>query len=98
MNNFPPNTDPNLYSITAVIIGVLMCEENFSDYELNSIGNWLMLLGQYLETYAAQQQLIRSRQNNSGINFNNQYSTKEEFNYLYKAICRIEEELKKYTK
>ena len=38
--------------------------------EQNSIGNWLILVGQFLLTNAAQQQLIESRIENTNININ----------------------------
>ena len=66
MNQFPPNTNPEVFSISAIIVALLI-EDDFTSDELNSIGNWLFLLGQFILTTAAQQQLINNRyQNNSG--------------------------------
>lgn len=67
--NFPPNIDPHEYSITACFIGFL-CVSNYNANEQNSIGNWLILVGQYILTHAAQQQLIESRIENNNINTN----------------------------
>ncbi len=85
-NKFPPNTDPNIFAFTAAIIGAIVSDE-FNAQELNSIGNWFELLGQYFLTYAAQKQLITSRQSN---NNNNQ---SHDLDYILKAIKKIEAEL-----
>ncbi len=67
--NFPPNTDPHLFSLIAVAVGYA-CVGDYNANEQNSIGNWLILVGQYILTHAAQQQLIESRIENSNININ----------------------------
>ena len=84
-NKFPPNTDPNVFAFTAAIIGAIISDE-FNAQELNSIGNWFELLGQYLLTYAAQKQLINSRNS----------SQTQDLNSILKAIKKIEDELKRY--
>ena len=84
-NKFPPNTDPNVFAFTAAIIGAIISDE-FNAQELNSIGNWFELLGQYLLTYAAQKQLINSRNSNNT----------QDLNSILKAIKKIEDELKRY--
>ena len=58
--------NPEAFTITAIIVGLLL-EDDYTSDELNSIGNWLILVGQLVLTTAAQQQLINNRyQNNSG--------------------------------
>ena len=84
-NKFPPNTDPNVFAFTAAILGAIISDE-FNAQELNSIGNWFELLGQYLLTYAAQKQLINSRNS----------SQTQDLNSILKAIKKIEDELKRY--
>lgn len=37
IRNFPPNYDPNLFSMVAAIAGAIVVGD-FDDYELNSIG------------------------------------------------------------
>lgn len=69
LNNFPPNIHPTTYNLIAVAIGLVLVGD-LSANEQNSLGNWFMLLGQYLDTNAAQQQLIESRLENSNININ----------------------------
>ncbi len=68
-NNFPPNTDPHTFTLIAVAVGYA-CVGDFDINEQNSIGNWLIMVGQYVLTHAAQQQLIESRLENNNININ----------------------------
>ncbi len=67
--NFPPSIDPHTFSIIAVAVGYA-CVGDYNANEQNSIGNWLILVGQYILTHAAQQQLIESRIENNNINSN----------------------------
>lgn len=69
--NFPPNTDPHLFSVLAVAVG-FACVGDYNANEQNSIGNWLILVGQYILTHAAQQQLVESRLENNNLNINSQ--------------------------
>lgn len=58
--------NPELFSISAIIVGLII-EDDFTADELNSIGNWLILVGQITLTTAAQQQTINNiYQNNVG--------------------------------
>ena len=70
-SNFPPNTDPHLYAVLAVTVG-FACVGDYNANEQNSIGNWLILVGQYILTHAAQQQLIEARLENNNLNTNSQ--------------------------
>lgn len=73
--NFPPNTDPHLFSILAVAVG-FACVGDYNANEQNSIGNWLILVGQYILTHAAQQTLIEARLENNNLNINsNKYKS-----------------------
>ncbi len=71
--NFPPNIQPTTYNLIAVFIGIALVGD-LNANEQNSLGNWFMLLGQYLATNASQQQLIESRIENSNININSKKS------------------------
>jgi len=88
-NNFPPNTDPNIFALTAVAIAAAITGD-FNSYELNSIGNWLELIGQYLLCAGSQQQLIESRTSD--------IKQKIDIDYIHTAIKRIESELEKIKK
>lgn len=68
-NTFPPNVDPTTFSFTAVLIGAILVGD-LDVNEQNAIGNWFELIGQYILTNAAQQQLLESRIENSNININ----------------------------
>lgn len=72
-NNFPPNIHPTTYNLIAVAIGIVLVGD-LNANEQNSLGNWFLLLGQYLATNAAQQQLIEARIENNNININSKKS------------------------
>ena len=67
--NFPPNTDLHLFAMLAVTVGFASVGD-YNANEQNSIGNWLILVGQYILTHAAQQQLIEARLENNNLNTN----------------------------
>ncbi len=64
MEKFPPSINPELYSVLGAVVAVI-AEDDFNSYELNSIGNWIILVGQFMLTTAAQQQLINYRYSKS---------------------------------
>ena len=105
MPKFPPNINPELFTIIGCIVGLIV-EDDFNANELNSIGNWLILVGQVLLTTAAQQQLINARySNNEGSNIksdaNNHYTKNQEkanqsdLNNLARTIEIMSQELNK---
>lgn len=88
-HNFPPNINPQLYNFTAFIVGATLVDD-FTAPEQNSIGNWLMLVAQYIITHAAQQNLIESRNR-----YNQNVQTSNQIECLMAAIQKIYEELEK---
>lgn len=103
MKEFPPNINPELFTITGIIVGLIL-EDDFTSDELNSIGNWLILVGQITLTTAAQQQMINNRfQNNSGSRIksdahdhskkNKELAKKEDLDALLKRISILERQL-----
>lgn len=68
---FPPNLDPHVFSLIAVAIGYALVGD-LDVNEQNSLGNWFELVGQYMLTHSAQQQMIESRIEKSNININSQ--------------------------
>lgn len=68
-NNFPPNINPNIYAFSTYIIGMIIISD-LNVTEQNTIGNWLMLLGQFIVTNAGQQAMIESRIEKNNININ----------------------------
>lgn len=71
MREFPPNINPELFTLTAIIVG-LVIEDDFTASELNAIGNWLILVGQIVLTTASEKQLINNRIHSI---YNNQNTT-----------------------
>lgn len=59
-----PNISAPLYTTSAFIIGLLLCDE-LTPAEQNSLGNWFMMVGQALCTNSAQQQLLNNREGTS---------------------------------
>ena len=47
MKQFPPNINPELFSTIGAITGFIL-ESDFDANELNSIGNWIILVGQFM--------------------------------------------------
>ncbi len=108
IHNFPPNIDPQVFSFIAVLIGSA-CVGDYSASEQNSIGNWLILVGQFILTNAAQQQLIEGRLENSNININSKehkmggsfyannsksnQNQRVEVDFLLDAVQKIQKEL-----
>ena len=108
-SNFPPNIDPQSFSLLAIAVGAA-CVGDLNVNEQNSVGNWLVLVGQYVLTHAAQQQLIEARIENFNINTNSKKSKsgngpfvdgersnqtqRAEVDYLLDALARMQEELK----
>lgn len=114
MNNFPPNLDPKIYDISAVIVGFALIG-NFTAAEQNAIGNWFITMGQILENNSAWQQVIESRITGNNININskkcketgNPYTEDEpwmknpqnsKIDTLEKTMEIIQEQLKKMQK
>jgi len=93
MNGFPPNINPNLFSLTASIAGSLIIND-FNGYELAAIGNWIVLLGQYIVTASAQKQLLESRNEN----FFNCENLRNDLDNIINAINIIQNELEKLKK
>ena len=58
---FPPNLDPQVYALSATIIGAVIAPE-LNRFEALTVGNWLVLVGEYLRAYAGQVTLIESRE------------------------------------
>lgn len=68
-NNFPPNINPLAYSYTAILVGTILTDD-LNANEQSSIGNWFMLVGQFMITTSGQQELIESRIEKNNININ----------------------------
>lgn len=69
--NLVPNINSKTFTLSAIIIGYILLDDA-TPAEQNSLGNWLMLIGQVLCTNSAQQQVLNNRTENS--NTSNQHT------------------------
>lgn len=99
-----PEVPPQLFSLSAVIVGVLLVDDSTPN-EQNALGNWLMLVSQYLCTNAAYGQLLQSNtqtpgsfnENNNQNNFNNQ-SDEKTMKMLIKMVDALNKEIEEIKK
>ena len=81
-----PNTTPELFSLSAVIVGYLLIDDMTAN-EQNALGNWLMLVGQLVSTNAYYAAVVTER--NGETNFNNQ----DTLRMLEKMLKALEKEV-----
>lgn len=86
---FPFNIDPQLYALSATLVGAAI-SPTMDSLESVSIGNWLVLLGDYLIAYSGQLALINNKQNNQNQNI--------DINTILNTLEKIENELEKLKK
>lgn len=79
---FPPNVDPKSFTLSAFIIGFALTDDLTAN-EQNSVGNWLILVGQVLEANSAQQQVIEERISGNTININEKKYKQEGNPYMH---------------
>ncbi len=103
-----PEINPQLFSLSAVIVGALLVDDSTPN-EQNALGNWLMLVSQYLCTNAAYGQLLQSRTQTPGsfsesnkqndINSSNSNQTDEEtMKMLIKMVNALNQEIEEIKK
>ena len=88
--------NPTTFTLTAVIVGMLATDD-LSYPELNALGNWLVLLGDYLLTYAAQEYVIDNNIQKQNY-FNEKNINDRQIEYLYNAINKMQIEIEKIKK
>lgn len=93
---FPPNIDPQIYAISAAIVGAAISPELTAN-EANSVGNWIVLVGDYLLAYAGQVALIQAREQNAQNN-QNTMSYNAQMDAILKTLHRMECEIEKLKK
>lgn len=86
---FPFNIDPQLYALSATLVGAAI-SPSMNSLESVSIGNWLVLLGDYLIAYSGQLALINNNQNKQNQNI--------DINTILNTLEKIENELEKLKK
>jgi len=69
MNEFPPNINPRLATLSAFIVGFILIDD-FTGDEQRAIGNWAITVGQTLLMNATYQLLIENRIEGNDININ----------------------------
>ena len=103
-----PDVPPQLFSLSAVLVGVLLVDDSTPN-EQNALGNWLMLVSQYLCTNAAYGQLLQSNtqtpgsfnenNNQNGINSSNSTQSDEEtMKMLIKMVNALNKEIDEIKK
>ncbi len=113
VENFPPNINPQVFSFLAVLVGSALIGD-YDVNEQNSIGNWLILVGQFMLTNAAQQQLIEGRIEHNNININSKehksggsyyannsksnQNQRLEVDFLLDAVTKLQQELNNIKK
>jgi hypothetical protein len=88
----PPSVDPKPYTLTACVIGFVLIDDLTAN-EQNSIGNWLMLIGQVLETNASQQAVINERTQQD--NKSKEMSIENELELMKKVVQKMQQEINK---
>lgn len=89
---FPPNIDPQIYALSAAIVGAALAPELTAN-EANTIGNWIVLVGDYLLAYAGQITLINGRQQQ---NTNQDVQMASIIKALQKMECELEKLKREY--
>ncbi len=92
---FPPNIDPQLYALSATLVGAVISPD-FTPNEANTVGNWLVLVGDYLLAYAGQQALIEGRMQNTTNNTNS--SNQAQMDAIMKALQKMQNEIENLKK
>lgn len=81
--------DPSSFTTSAFLIGILLTKD-LSNEELDSVGNWLQLVGLTMQTYASQYSTIHQNDKDSKDS-----KDTDDLETLQKTIRKIESELEK---
>lgn len=93
MNSKEEETASRVDTLAALIIGYALTYP-FNSYVQNALGNWLMLIGQILETNATFLQLYQSNNSNNNQN-NNNMKNELDLEQIKEAINIMKEEINK---
>lgn len=94
------NLNANIYTLSAVAVGYILLDES-TPAEQNSLGNWFMLVGQFLETNASRLQVLNNRNNNVATKNSqiiNDEENHDEINMLEKLVNAIQIEINNLKK
>lgn len=108
INGFPPNINPQVFAWIAALVGSAFVGD-LTALEQASFGNWLMLVGEFMLTTSAQQQLIEGRLESNNININSKehknggsfyangsksnQTQRAEVDFLLDAVQKLQQEL-----
>lgn len=87
------NTNPRYSTSLAFILGLILVD-NLNSAEQNTVGNWIILLGQTILTNAASQNIIESRILGTRININSK-EVKSIYNPFYYDINKAKDIINK---
>ncbi len=93
MNSKEEETASRVDTLAALIIGYALTYP-FNSYVQNALGNWLMLIGQILETNAAFLQMYQYDNSNNNKN-NNDMKNELDLEQIEEAINIMKEEIDK---
>ena len=88
--------DPRIYTLSSTILGYLLIGK-LNSYEQNALGNWLMNIGQVLETNAAFSQMLQYNESQKQLFKSKNLSTKdkEEIKEILSDIENLLNQIKK---
>ncbi len=95
--NLIPDTNPKLFSLSAVVVGYLLIDDLTAN-EQNALGNWLMLVGQLVSTNAYYAAVVAERKNNNLNNKKNNMSDGDTIKMLEKMLRVLEREVNELKK
>ena len=95
--NLIPDTNPKLFSLSAVVVGYLLIDDLTAN-EQNALGNWLMLVGQLVSTNAYYAAVVAERKNNNLNNKKNNMSDRDTLKMLEKMLKVLEREVNELKK
>lgn len=91
MKNIPPSINSLTFTGSAVVIGFILIDD-LTINEQNAVGDWLMLVGQVLQTNASQQQVLEDRQTDCTKGSNDIDLIKKSINCINKEIEKLKKE------
>ena len=90
--NLIPNIPPKLFSLSAVTVGYLLIDDTTAN-EQNALGNWLMLVAQFLCTNAFYKQVMQER----GFD-NNKNDSEQTIAMMQKMMDALQKEIDEIKK
>lgn len=83
-----------IYTLSAVLIGYALLEQDWSANKQNAIANWFILIGQILETNSG----FSFLQNNNGIQNNKTHSTNDDLENIKEVLNIMQNKINEINK